>query len=91
MAVNVPAAMYACICREITEADVRRVGSAGVVTPDRLITVLGLDDAACCGRCVDGVEDFVALAWAGARELRELPLVSVDRGHRLRTPRMATA
>jgi bacterioferritin-associated ferredoxin len=58
--------MYACICRGITEADVRRVGRAGVTAPDRLIAVLGLDDERCCGRCALQVGAFVELAWEGA-------------------------
>jgi bacterioferritin-associated ferredoxin len=60
--------MYACICRGIAEADVRRVGRAGIVAPDALIAVLGLDDQRCCGRCAATIERFVALAWEGASE-----------------------
>ena len=58
--------MYACICRGITEADVRRAGRAGDLTPERLVGVLGLDDAGCCGRCAESIEPFVALAREGA-------------------------
>jgi bacterioferritin-associated ferredoxin len=61
--------MYACNCRAITEADVRRVGRHGVTDPDELIAVLGLDDARCCGRCERNVQQFVALAWEGAIQL----------------------
>jgi bacterioferritin-associated ferredoxin len=58
--------MYACICRGITEADVRRAGGAGITAPDRLIAVLGLDDERCCGRCAVQIEEFVELAREGA-------------------------
>lgn len=58
--------MYACVCRGITEAEVRDAGGAGVLGASDLIAVLGLDDEACCGQCVDRVDDFVSLAIEGA-------------------------
>ena len=58
--------MYACLCRGLTEADVRRAGQAGALTPASLVPALGLDDAGCCGRCAEDIEVFVALAWEGA-------------------------
>ena len=58
--------MYVCICRAITEADVRRAGCAGPLQPDRLVAVLGLDGSDCCGRCADEIEFFVGLARQGA-------------------------
>jgi bacterioferritin-associated ferredoxin len=60
--------MYACICRGVTEADVRQAGRAGIIAPEELLTVLGLDDPRCCGRCAARIEDFVALARQGAAE-----------------------
>ena len=60
--------MYACICRGITEAAVRQAGHAGVIAPGALIMVLGLDDDACCGRCANRVQDFVALALEGRHD-----------------------
>lgn len=57
--------MYACICRGITEADVQRVGRAGITAPEQLVAVLGLDDEGCCGRCALDVQDFVELACGG--------------------------
>lgn len=59
--------MYACICRTITEAEVRMVGRAGVIAPGALIRALGLDDAECCGQCVEHVDEFVTLALDGFR------------------------
>lgn len=61
--------MYACICKGITEADVRRVGGAGITAPGELIAVFGLDDESCCGRCAIGVEAFVELAWDGLSQM----------------------
>jgi bacterioferritin-associated ferredoxin len=58
--------MYACICRAITETDVRRAGHAGVISPDDLITLFKLNDASCCGRCARRPERMVALAAEGA-------------------------
>lgn len=60
--------MYACICKGITEAEVKRVGRSGIVGAHALIATLGLNDAECCGRCVEDVEQFVELAWEGASE-----------------------
>lgn len=58
--------MYACICRGITESDVRHAGAAGVTDPAALISALGLDDDRCCGRCARRIDEFVELAWQGA-------------------------
>jgi bacterioferritin-associated ferredoxin len=58
--------MYACICRAITETDVRRAGHAGVTAPDDLIELFSLNDASCCGRCARRPERLVALAAEGA-------------------------
>lgn len=58
--------MYACVCKGITEREVRAVGREGIVSPAALIEVLGLDDDASCGRCAANVELFVELAWEGA-------------------------
>ena len=61
--------MYACMCQAITETRVRQAGRAGVTAPEDLITVLGLDDKRCCGRCLRHVQKFVALATEGWRDL----------------------
>jgi len=58
--------MYACVCQGITEADVRRLGAAGIAAPDDLIAVLSLHDDNCCGRCITAIDSFVALAEEGA-------------------------
>ena len=54
--------MYVCLCRGLTESDVRRAARAGATTAPVLIATLGLDDPRCCGRCVRTVDRYVALA-----------------------------
>lgn len=69
--------MYLCVCRGITEADVRRAGYAGVVEPDDLIALFQLDAPSCCGRCEREIDQFVALARESSapepRPAKELP------------------
>ena len=60
--------MYACICRGITERQVKAIGRDGIVAPAVLIKVLELDDERCCGRCVEHIDELVELAWEGAAE-----------------------
>jgi bacterioferritin-associated ferredoxin len=60
--------MYACICKGITESQVRAVGRGGIIAPDDLIRRLELDDDACCGRCARHIEEFVDLACEGASQ-----------------------
>ncbi len=54
--------MYVCLCKGITESDVRRLGRAGVLHPDSLAAALGINDEGCCGRCARNIETLVALA-----------------------------
>jgi len=53
--------MYVCLCKGITESDLRRVDPSGEATLDTLITVLGLDDEDCCGRCMEKIDELTAL------------------------------
>ena len=71
--------MYACICKGITEDQVRRVGSFGVTAPGELISVLALDDASCCGRCMAHIEEFVELACEGASQTSCVPAAGSPR------------
>ena len=73
--------MYACICRAITEDDVRATGRRGAVEPAELIALFRLDSPSCCGTCEERIEDFVALAreGAGVRAGREHELVLAGR------------
>jgi bacterioferritin-associated ferredoxin len=60
--------MYACVCRAISQSDVKRAGRAGHIHPDALIAVLRLDDEDSCGRCLTVIDEFVDLACQGAAE-----------------------
>lgn len=58
--------MYVCLCRGITESDVREAGRAGFVMPCQLKSKLGLKQNGNCGRCAKNIHEFVALAAQGA-------------------------
>jgi bacterioferritin-associated ferredoxin len=54
--------MYVCLCKGLTESEVRRVGEAGLVDSSSLVERFGLDDDECCGRCARNIHELVALA-----------------------------
>ncbi|WP_447973353.1 (2Fe-2S)-binding protein [Nitrospira sp. Kam-Ns4a] len=54
--------MYVCLCKGLTEADVRQAGRAGHVDSTALVKKLGLDDDECCGRCARNIHELVAIA-----------------------------
>ncbi len=58
--------MYVCLCKGLTESDVKRTaqytGLGDAVDAALLTTVLGWDDEECCGRCAKNLEELVALA-----------------------------
>ena len=54
--------MYLCLCKAVTESDVKRAAQAGTTTAEALIVALGLDGDDCCGRCAQEMDDFVAVA-----------------------------
>ncbi|RMH05106.1 MAG: (2Fe-2S)-binding protein [Nitrospirae bacterium] len=55
--------MYVCICKGVTESDVRKLGQHGIVCPQAIASSLGLTDRKnCCGRCLKKLDEFVALA-----------------------------
>jgi bacterioferritin-associated ferredoxin len=54
--------MYVCLCKGITESDVKQCGRNGCVTPQALVCRLGIDADDCCGRCLTNLEEIVALA-----------------------------
>ncbi len=64
--------MYLCLCKGITESDVREAGRAGVVMPCQLKAKFGLKEAGCCGRCSKNIHEFVEIASSE----RPLPLSS---------------
>jgi len=54
--------MYICLCKGITESDVKECGRNGFITPQALVCRLGINADDCCGRCLRNVEEIVALA-----------------------------
>jgi bacterioferritin-associated ferredoxin len=56
--------MYVCLCKGLTEADVRCAARSGCVAPESLIARLGLEDDDCCGRCAREIDAIVVLAVA---------------------------
>lgn len=54
--------MYICLCKGLTESDIRRVSQAGIVEADQLVEALGLNDDECCGRCVRDIQELSDLA-----------------------------
>lgn len=54
--------MYLCLCKGITESDVRDAGRAGIVMPCQIKAKFGLREAGCCGRCSKNIQEFVQLA-----------------------------
>jgi bacterioferritin-associated ferredoxin len=54
--------MYLCLCKGLTESDVRRVCERVQGNPDTMVSVLGLDEEGCCGRCARNIEEFVNLS-----------------------------
>jgi len=58
--------MYVCLCKGLTESDVRQAvlsqQLAGKVDADRLTKTLGVDDEDCCGRCMKNVHRLITIA-----------------------------
>jgi bacterioferritin-associated ferredoxin len=54
--------MYLCLCKGITDSDVRDAARAGIVMPCQIKAKFGLKDSGCCGRCSKNIQHFVELA-----------------------------
>jgi bacterioferritin-associated ferredoxin len=54
--------MYLCLCKGITDSDVREAGQGGLVMPCQLKAKFGLKEAGCCGRCSKNIHEFVQIA-----------------------------
>jgi bacterioferritin-associated ferredoxin len=65
--------MYLCLCKGITDSDVRNAARTGIVMPCQIKARFGLKDAGCCGRCSKNIQAFVEIA---ANEQRLLNPVS---------------
>lgn len=65
--------MFVCSCKAITESQVRRLATE-CSSPRELAAALGLDDPACCGRCLRDIDRIAAIAATVPPELR-VPVV----------------
>ena len=54
--------MYLCLCKGITDSDVREAGRNGIVMPCQLKAKFGLKEAGCCGRCSKNIHEYVQIA-----------------------------
>lgn len=54
--------MYLCLCKGITDSDVREAGRNGIVMPCQLKAKFGLKEAGCCGRCSKNIREYVQIA-----------------------------
>jgi bacterioferritin-associated ferredoxin len=54
--------MYLCLCKGITDTDVREAGRDGIVMACQLKATFGLKEAGCCGRCSKNIHEFVQIA-----------------------------
>jgi len=54
--------MYVCLCKGLTESDVREAGRQGYLTTRQIIAEFGLRENGCCGRCAKNIHELVALA-----------------------------
>ena len=58
--------MYVCLCKGITESDVREAGREGLMTRCQLKTKFGLKQSGCCGRCAKNIDELVEIATQAA-------------------------
>ena len=61
--------MYLCLCKGITDSDVRDAARAGIVMPCQIKARFGLKDADCCGRCSKNIRAFCQAAASEQRLL----------------------
>ena len=54
--------MYVCLCKGLTESDVREAGRQGCLTTRQIIAEFGLRENGCCGRCAKNIHELVDLA-----------------------------
>ena len=54
--------MYVCLCKGLTESDVREAGRQGCLTTRQIVAEFGLREHGCCGRCAKNIHELVTLA-----------------------------
>jgi len=60
--------MYVCLCKGITESDVREAGRAGCLTSCQLKCKFGFKQNGCCGRCAKNINALVEIAVQAASD-----------------------
>ena len=60
--------MYVCLCKGITESDVREAGRAGCMTSCELKSKFGFKQNGCCGRCAKNIHELVDIAIQAASD-----------------------
>jgi bacterioferritin-associated ferredoxin len=63
-------AVYICLCKGISEAQVRECGRLGIRSADALVVALGIEEEGVCGRCIRHIDELVALATSDPAETR---------------------
>ncbi|HMS84309.1 MAG TPA: (2Fe-2S)-binding protein [Nitrospira sp.] len=58
--------MYMCLCKGVTESEVRAAGRDGIVMASQLKAKFDLKCNGCCGRCAKNIHEFVEVAVQGA-------------------------
>lgn len=54
--------MYVCLCKGLTESDIRQAAQTCKLDPESLTARLGLEDEDCCGRCVRNINQLITTA-----------------------------
>ncbi len=67
--------MYVCLCKGLTESDVRQAARTGQVCPETLKMCFGLEDEDCCGRCAKNIDELVTIANSASSLTSELPML----------------
>ena len=68
--------MYVCLCKGLTESDVREAGRQGHLTTREIIAEFGLRENGCCGRCAKNIHELVTLAKSQFEYLCQKPMPS---------------
>jgi bacterioferritin-associated ferredoxin len=63
-----------CLCKGITESDVREAGRAGLVMSSQLKAKFDLKCSGCCGRCSKNIHEFIDVAMQGAEASCSTPV-----------------
>lgn len=68
--------MYVCLCKGLTESDVREAGRQGCLTTGQIIAEFGLRENGCCGRCAKNIHELITLAKGQLENARRKPVPS---------------